>query len=210
MTRIPTKLFAVVLLGCWAGVAVHADRLIIIPEGTTLTTGAARVEYAGHESKQAYWAAVGISRLEVEGAWFKGFGAGNANALSAQVGVLPETSFTPALALGVRDIGDKTDDEPALYAGRSFYVAASKSVPLSGGEAMLQELKVHVGIGTGSLKGVFFGAETTLPGKVQLAGEYDTETFNFAATYSVAPFVKMRVSSIGGDAYYGALVSASF
>lgn len=209
MTRILTKLFAIVLFCCCLGGAVSADRLIIIPEGTTLTTGAARVEYAGRQSAQAYWAAVGILRLEVEGAWFKGFGAGNANALSAQVSVLPETSFTPAVALGVRDMGDKTDDQTALYGGRSFYVAASKSVPLAGGEAMLQELKVHVGIGTGSLKGVFFGAETTLPGKVQLAGEYDTRNFNFAATYFVAPVVRLRVSSIGGDPYYGALVAVS-
>ena len=209
MTRILTKLFAIVLFCCCLGGAVSADRLIIIPEGTTLTTGAARVEYAGRQSAQAYWAAVGILRLEVEGAWFKGFGAGNVNALSAQVGVLPETSFTPAIGLGVRDIGDKTDDQTALYGGRSFYLAASKSVPLSGGQAMLQELKVHVGIGTGSLKGVFFGAETTLPGKVQLAGEYDTETFNFAATYSVVPVVKLRVSSIGGDPYFGALLTTS-
>jgi len=209
MTRILTRTAVIVLICSFVRGAAGADRLIIIPEGTTLTTGAARVEYAGRQSAQAYWAAVGISRLEVEGAWFKGFGPENASAVSAQVGILPETSFTPALALGVRDIGDKTDDEAALYAGRSFYVAASKSVPLSGGEAMLQELKVHVGIGTGSLKGVFFGAETTLPGKVQLAGEYDTETFNFAATYFVAPVVRLRVSSIGGDPYYGALVAVS-
>ncbi|MCX6377313.1 MAG: hypothetical protein NTU88_14980, partial [Armatimonadetes bacterium] len=160
MTRTLTRTAVIVLLCCVVRGPAAADRLILIPTGTTLTTGQVRGEYAGHESKQAYWAAVGILRLEVEGAWFKGFGAGNANALSAQVGVLPETSFTPAIGLGVRDIGDKTDDQTALYAGRSFYLAASKSVPLSGGEAMLQELKVHVGIGTGSLKGVFFGAET--------------------------------------------------
>lgn len=209
MTRTLTKLFAVLLFCCCVGGAVSADRLIIIPEGTTLTTGAARVEYAGRQSAQAYWAAVGILRLEVEGAWFKGFGAESTNALSAQVGVLPETSFTPALALGVRDIGDKTAGEPSPYAGRSYYLAASKSVPLLGGQAILQELKVHVGIGNGSLKGVFFGAETTLPGKIQLAGEYDTQNFNFAATYLVLPVVKLRVSSIGGDPYFGALVTTS-
>lgn len=210
MGRLTVLLLAILSICCLiAGTAV-ADRLILIPTGTTLSTGDFRAEYAGHGSAQAYWAAVGITRLEVEGAWFRNFGSNENGAVSAQIAVLPETSFTPALGVGVRDIGDSADTSALLYDGRSAYVAVSKGVETGEGLTFVQDLKAHAGIGTGSLSGIFFGAEVTLPGKVRLAAEYDTKDFNFAATYNVAPIAKLRVSSIHDEGYYGAVISTSF
>ena len=197
-------------------VAVHllvgsafGDRLLLIPTGTTLGTGDFRAEYAASGTARAYWAATGISRLEVEGAWFNGFGPQPDTAWSVQIAVLPETSFTPALGIGMRDMGSTTDKSAALYDGRSLYMAVTKSIELGEGLTFIQDLKLDAGIGTGSLNGIFFGAEAGLSGRLRLAAEYDTRDFNFAATYGVAPIVNVRVSSIHGDVYYGLLLSSS-
>lgn len=211
MTRILAIFVSSALLcGLAAGLAC-ADRLILIPEGTTMGTGGLKAEYvlsSGGDSKAA-WASVGFARVELEGAWFMGFGGSDLNAVSAQVAVLPETSFTPAVALGVRDMGNNTDKSEGLYDGSAVYIAASKGVPVPG-IPVLSDMKVHVGAGTGSLGGVFFGAETTLGGKLQIAAEYDTEKFNFSAAYPIVPMVKLKALSVHGDTYYGAAFSLAF
>jgi hypothetical protein len=209
MGRVVVGLLAVLSICCLIAGSASAERLILIPTGTTLGTGDFRAECAAQESRQAYWAGTGIIRLEIEGAWFHGFGPKENGAVSAQISVLPETSFTPAVGLGVRDIGDSTDKSSALYDGRSVYLAVSKGVPTGESLGFVSDLKLHAGIGTGSLSGIFFGAEATLPGRVCLAAEYDTKEFNLAATYSAAPVVKLRVSSIHDDVYFGVLASAS-
>ncbi len=197
---------SVLLCGLAAGFA-SADRLILIPEGTTLGTGGLKAEYVkrADNDSTAVWASVGVSRIELEGSWFKGFGAGDLNAVSAQVAVLPETSFTPAVALGMRDMGNNTDNSHGFYDGSALYIAASKGVAI--GTPALSDLKVHIGAGTGSLRGVFFGAETTVGGKLQIAAEYDTDKFNFSAAYPVAPMFKLKALSVRGDFYYGAQFS---
>ena len=206
---------------CALAASVSADRLILIPKGATLTTGQVKGEYqvrATGGGATAYWVNVGLLRLEIEGAWFKGFdtdavSAPDTNAVSAQISVLPETSFTPAVALGVRDIGDKTKTDAAdsLYDGRSFYAAASKGLSFVAlGLPFVSDLKVHAGIGTGSLSGVFFGAEVAVSGRLHLAAEYDTHNVNLAARYNVAPIAQLRVEEIRNDTYFGAALSTAF
>lgn len=212
MLRILALITLLILACCLLAASVAADRLILIPEGTTLTTGQVKGEYAARlstGSKQALWANIGLSRLEVESAWFSESGAKNLNAISAQAAVLPETSFTPALAIGVRDIGNQTNAVDNLYGGRAFYLAASKAIPFTSNLPLLQEVKAHAGVGTGSLSGFFFGAETGV-GKLHLAAEYDTSKFNYAATFNVLPIAKLQLSSMDGDIYYGGLLSTSF
>jgi hypothetical protein len=193
--------------------AVWADRLILIPTGTSLATGI-KVDYANNPGKQGgsiYWVNIGVSRVEIEGVRFQNFGVKRIDTYSAQLAVLPETSFTPAISIGARDIANRTDDRGLLYDGRSFYIAASKGVPITGGiPILLQEVKLHVGFGTGSLNGIFFGAEGTLPLGIHIRGEYDSKNFNFAASYNIIPLLSASVSSIKGDIYYGGLFKASF
>lgn len=210
------KIFALIIIVstvfCLAVGQTAADRLILTPTGDTLT--GLKVEYAvspGLDDAKVYWVNAGVSRVEVEGARFQDFGDDDFDAISAQISVLPETSFTPAVALGVRDISDKTKDEGVLYNGQSFYLATSRSIPVTGGIPVLfQDMRVHGGIGTGSLSGVFFGIEGKTSMGLELMAEYDTEDFNFAASYKIVPTVKIRAASIKGDMYYGALFSAAF
>ena len=206
------RVFAIILLCCLLAGPVLADRLILTPTGQTLGTGL-KAEYAANaDAGKAYWAQIGISKIEVEGARFQDFGPDNVDALSAQVEVVPETSFTPSIALGVRDISDETEGKGALYDGQSIYVAASKGIPVTGGvPGVFQDMKIHGGFGTGgSLSGLFFGVSGKLPMGIGLIGEYDTEDWNFAASYSIIPTLQIRASSIKGDIYYGALFSTAF
>ncbi|HUV05657.1 MAG TPA: hypothetical protein VMX94_11195 [Armatimonadota bacterium] len=214
MSRFHGVIITVAVMCCLLAASAAADRLVLIPTGRTLSTGGIKAEYAANSDihdARIYWVNLGVSRVELEGARFEGFGAEDIDAVSAQIAVLPETSFTPAVALGVRDISDETDGRGMPYDGQSFFLAVSKSVPVTGGVPLLfRDVKLHGGIGTGSLSGIFFGVEGTLPMGIRLAGEYDTEDFNFSASYNVVPTIKARVSSMRGDVYYGAVFSTSF
>jgi hypothetical protein len=209
-------LAVIIVMGLLCGLAVlpaAADRLILTPTGTTLTTGGLKAEFATSpdaDNAKAYWLNVGVSRVEIEGARFQDFGPDDFDAISAQVSVLPETSFTPAVALGIRDISDKTEGKGVLYDGQSIYLAASKSVPFAEASRLFEDIKLHGGIGSGELSGVFFGVEGKLSMGLDLIGEYDTEDFNFAAQYKILPAIKIRAASIKGDSYYSLLFSTAF
>ena len=213
MGRISVFVILLAIMVCMLATAVAANRLITIPTGNTLTTGGIKLEYAANSSnsdQKIYWANVGVSRLEVEGARFAGFGTKQTDAISLQVSVMPETSFTPGVALGVRDISDQTKGN-GLYDGRSYYVAVSKAVPVTGGIPLIfQDVRVHSGIGTGSLSGVFFGIEGRLPMGLNVSGEYDTSDFNYAASYNIVPTIKAKASWIKGDFFYGATFATAF
>lgn len=214
MSRVLGLAAVVGVMCCLVAGSAAGDRLILIPTGTTLTTGEIKAEYAGSSAAshpKAYWLSAGVSRLELEGARFEDYGLESVSTVSAQLSVLPETSFTPSVALGVRDISDESDGRGALYDGQTFYLAITKGIPVTGGVPFVfEDVRIHGGVGTGSLNGVFFGVDGRLPMGIHLAGEYDTDDFNIAASYNVIPALKVRVSSIKGDTYYGALFSTSF
>ena len=204
--------FAVILLCCLVAGAVSADRLILTPTGQTLGTGI-KAEYAASSDGdvKAYWIHLGLSKIELEGARFQDFAPDDIDVVSAQIQVVPETSFTPGVAFGIRDIADESDGMGGLYDGQTIYVASSKAVPVTGGiPAVFQDMKVHGGFGMGgSLSGLFFGVSGKLPMGLNLMGEYDTDDWNFALQYNVVPTLKIQASSIKGDIYYGALFSAA-
>lgn len=195
---------------CIVATASWADRLIVIPEGDTLMTGGFKAEYQSRLDSgdgQAMWANVGISRVEIEGARFQNYPQGNFNAISAQVSILPDTEFTPALAFGVRDFANRTSGKDTPYDGRAFYLSASKSVPV-GVPLVIRNVKLHGGVGTGSLSGVFVGAEGTIPLGIHLSAEYDSKRINFGAQYRVLPVLGIEANYIHSHLYYGAQFSA--
>lgn len=213
MSRIVALIVVLCAACCLIAGSVLADRLILIPTGRTLTTGGIKGEFLQNSDldAKAYWVNLGVSKLELEGARFQDFGPDDVDVFSAQIQVMPETTFTPEIALGVRDIADESDGSGALYDGQSVYVAATKGIPVTGGIPILfQDVRLHGGIGTGSLSGVFFGIEGTLPMGIRLAAEYDTEDFNVAASYSFIPALRARAAVIKDDFYVGGLFSTAF
>jgi hypothetical protein len=215
MHRILSLMIVIGLACCLVAGTVCADRLILTPKGDTLSTGGIKAEYAARpdsDDGQIYWVNLGVSRIELEGARFQNFGGDTLDVVSAQVSVLPETTFTPAVAIGARDIANDTEGQSLPYSEEALYLSVSKGVPVTGGVPLLfQDVRMHGGIGTGSLSGVFFGIEGKLaPLGVGVQAEYDTDDFNYAATYSIIPALKLKVSSIKGDVYYGATLSTAF
>lgn len=209
MSRLLT-IFVTGALCCMTAASVYADRLILIPTGRTLTPGF-KAELAARSDEKAYWVHVGVSRVEIEGARFQDFGTDDVDVISAQLEIIPETTFTPGLALGARDIGDSTTSENSLYGGRAFYLAVSKGIPITGGVPFLfTDVKVHGGVGTDSLSGLFIGIEGTLPMGLRIAAEYDTEDVNYAVMYGVIPALQVKASSMKGDIYYGASFTTQF
>lgn len=199
----------VVVCIIWTTVSVSADRLITIPTGTTVADGI-KLECASRSVSgdgKAYWGTVGFSQVEIEMSRFANFGGQSAKCFGAQVGVLPETSFTPAIALGVRDLENNTKGKGMPYDGRAFFFVGSKSVPFDGG-ILLDEVCIHAGIGAGSLGGVFFGAEGRISPRLWLAVEYDTENLNLSAVYNIISALRIGVSYLKGDTYFRAAFSA--
>ena len=202
---------AIAVLFCAISGGVSADRLILTPTGTTLGTGGIKAEYANNSDGDGliYWANVGISRFEIEGARFVDFDTKDTDVFGVQASVIPETSFTPALAIGVRNIADENGGLLEPYNGRSFYAVASKEIPVSEGvPGLLSNAAVHGGAGTGGLSGFFFGVEATIvPLGVQAAVEYDTEDWNWAVSYGFMGIINARINSIKGDMFYGFTLS---
>ena len=227
---------ALLVLLCMVAGTASADRLILTPSGNTLTTGGLRAEYANNADGDGiiYWANVGIGRFEIEGARFDDFGGDEMDVFSVQAEVLPETSFAPAIGIGVRNITDESisfDDGGFMtetgtgvlrisadlgalksYNERSFYVVATKSLPATGGmPGLIDDLAVSGGVGTGGLSGFFFGAEGNIrPLGVRAAVEYDSEDWNWAVSYGIAAIIRARIYSMGGDMYFGAMLSTAF
>ncbi len=198
---------AIAMLICMVIGSASADRLIITPKGTTLSTGGISAEYADNSDGDGtiYWVNVGISRFEIEGARFVDFGPDEADVFGLQASVIPETSFTPALAVGCRNIADENGGLLASYNERSFYVSASKAIPVTEGvPGLLGNAAVHGGVGTGGLSGFFFGVDATIvPLGVAAAVEYDTEDWNWAVSYGFAGVINAKITSIKGDLFYG-------
>lgn len=205
---------AIALLFCMISGGASADRVVLIPTGTTLGTAGIKAEYANNSDGDGviYWANVGISRFEIEGARFVDFGPDDTDILSVQGSVIPETSFTPALAIGMRNISDESGGLPGPYNERSLYAVASKTIPVSeGAPGLLGDAIVHGGVGTGGLSGVFFGLEATIvPVGVRAAIEYDTDDWNWAVSYGFASIIRAKIYSIKNDVFYGFSLSTGF
>lgn len=209
---------AIAVLFCMISGGVSADRVVLIPTGTTLGTAGIKAEYANNSDGDGtiLWANVGISRFEIEGARFMDYGLDDTDVFSVQAAVIPETSFTPALALGIRNIGDEhaglPEPYPEPYNEQSFYAVASKTLPLTeSAPGLLGDAVVHGGVGTGGLSGFFFGLEATIvPVGVRASLEYDTDDWNWAVSYGFASIVRAKIYSIKDDIFYGFSLSTGF
>jgi len=214
MNRVFHSVLLMAVVGYLASGIASADRLVTIPTGDTLTTGGIRAEVQSRfdaSKGQSYWVNLGLPHIEIEGARFQDYNGRSDDSLSIQASVLPETMFSPGISLGLRDVADNTRNSNMPYQGRAAYLAVSKSIPLTGGiPLLLHDVKVHGGVGTGSLKGLFFGAEGTLPLGLRAKAEYDSSRMNFEAAYFIVPKVKVDAALIKGDMYYGGAFSTAF
>ena len=116
----------------------------------------------------------------------------NFNMLSAKYQLIAESVLTPAVAVGIEDIGDKLD--------RAGYVAATKEGPWG--------FRGHVGIGTGRFQNGFIAMEKQFKVNsdvlnLSLALEYDGHHFNYGATLPVGKLVQAEIGMRSNDLYAG-------
>lgn len=177
--------------------AAHADRLIWIP-----TAGISRLqgEYmAEADGKRGVLTGqIGFQQFELLARHYKDFEDRDRAEVGGQYQVLPEGFVTPGVALGVWDVAD---DGPR---GRRFFGVVSKSLQPINWLPFFSEVKVHAGIGSNQLSGLFLGGQAGIGMGLRLYLEYDTEDFNAGLAWSPLPIVSLKAESWGGDFFIGA------
>ena len=225
-----TIVIALIAAGVLAAVPVLADRIIFAPTGTVLGGGEIKAEAAAGNAEgfdRVYWLGLGLQRLELNAFRLQDRGsrstapAGRAAAgssrfdigselvgedsldvVNAEIGVLPETTLTPGIGVGVWDITNETKD------GIGYFVAVSKALPLTRGiPSPIRDVRVHAGVGVGGIEGFFGGAEATILLGLRLYAEYFEGDFNFAVGWKVLPAVQLKAYLLGGDPFVGIQIS---
>ncbi|MDO8684188.1 MAG: hypothetical protein Q7N50_11975 [Armatimonadota bacterium] len=187
---------------CLCAAQAFADRIIFTPTGSLLDKGSIKAEAAFGPSDvvidRFYWVNVGLGKLELEGMRrVEALTGEEHDIISAELGILPETLLTPALGVGVRDIGDEIE--------RGYYAAVTKTVPVIDKIPFFStDIKLHAGYGIDGFEGFFAGAEVGLPMKLRIAAEYDGDVTNAYLSWNGLPKTSLKVYSLDGDIFYGA------
>ncbi len=181
--------------------AGNADRSILLPTGTTLTTGQVRAEalfsYANdHGNYQML--ATGFQQFEFNATRVEFEGGRRETLLGAQWSFLPETFFTPAVGFGVRDATSQSKE------GIGVYGAITKHFPTGPAQDWFSDFSVTVGLGAKSLKGPFASTEFHLPHNIFVQAEYSQEGWNAALGWQPLPLVRLKTYSLSNLNYVGA------
>lgn len=193
-----------------AALPTSADRLILSPTGSVLGRGDLRAEglfNANSNDPQVYQLNFGLERVELSAAWINHgselIGSQNTDSYGVELGILPETTLTPGIGVGIWDITASTAD------GRGYYLAITKVVPLTKMLPLpLNDVKLHLGVGAAGIDGPFGGADAALFRNVRLYGEYFQHNSNFAVGVHVFRGIEARACSLGGKPYYGVQISS--
>lgn len=208
---------AVILAALLAAVPVSADRIILAPTGSVLSPGEVRAEGAikpGDSGSRIYWLGLGMQRVELSATRFvipgapvetvgdslvdKITGGKNTDLIGLEMSMLPETTMTPGVGIGIWDVTGKTSF------GKGYYMAVTKSVPLTKQLPLpVQDVKIHGGYGINGIDGLFGGAEASLPLGIKLYAEYFQHDINYAVGWNPAPTLQLKVQVLDGDTFYG-------
>jgi hypothetical protein len=192
------------LFGCGFALALssgvaRADRLIWIP-----TAGISRpsIEYMADPfgKRGVATGQIGLGKqFELLVRHYKDFDRSSSTEVGGQFTILPEGFATPGIALGVWDVAN---DGPR---GRRVFGVVSKSLPLVNTLPVgFHDIKVHAGIGSGKLSGVFVGGQAGFPFGFGIYGEYDTRHFNAGLSWSPVGIIRLKAESWGGRLFVGA------
>ncbi|MCE5197564.1 MAG: hypothetical protein ABFD54_04155 [Armatimonadota bacterium] len=195
-----TLVLIMALIVCLAG-SVSANRILLAPSGETLTTGQIRAEAAispGNDDGKYFWLGAGLMQLEVSALRFENSAGDDQDQFSAQWNFLPETMITPAVAFGVQDVTDNSDDGIAGYAVVTKHLAVGRFNPV------IKSLAATAGVGFGGIDGPFFGLEAKLPYGFFAQAEYDSRDFNAAFGWQPISALRLKGYTIRDEFYVGA------
>jgi hypothetical protein len=190
------RLLGIVALALCAGTAC-ADRLIWIPTaGISRLQGEYMAEADG--SRGVLTGQIGFRQFELLARHYRNFENDDRTEIGGQFQVLPEGLVTPGISLGVWDVAD---DGPR---GRRFFGVVSKTLEPINWLPFFSDVKVHAGIGSNQLSGLFLGAHAGIGLGLRLYVEHDTEDFNAGLAWSPLPIVSLKAESWDGDFFVGA------
>jgi hypothetical protein len=192
------RLIYIAALAFCAGGA-RADRLIWIP---TAAISRPQVEYMAEASgsRGVLTGQIGlVKQFDLLVRHYRNFEDKDRTEVGGEYVVLPEGLATPGVAIGVWDVADEGPR------GRRFFGVLSKSVPLINSVPLgIHDIKVHAGIGSGSLSGVFLGGQIGFPFGFGLYGEYDARKFNAGISWSPIGVLRLKAESWNGRVFVGA------
>jgi len=169
--------------------------LIFTPTADTLNMGAvnAGASYISgdDDSDISYFSAnIGVINGLEAGLGYQNPEVGDSETIiNAKYAIMKESFATPGVAVGVSDLSDEIDSTP--------YVAVSKTLDVPG--LAIKSLRGTVGLGSGTLDGIFGGLSAVITDKVTFMIEHDTDDLNLGLQFAGYAGLRAHVDLIGGD-----------
>jgi hypothetical protein len=191
-------LFALALAAAACGTA-RADKLLKIPTAGIAKMNAEYMKESG-EDLSIITAQLGFRGFELLGRRYTDLpGDEDETEIGGQLQILPEGFATPGLSVGIWDVAD---DSPS---GRRFFAVVTKTVPVINWLPLwVKDVKVHGGLGSGGLAGIFVGAQASIPFGLALVAEFDSDNTNYGLWWSPVKPLRLKLESWGGDTFFGA------
>lgn len=186
----------------------YADRNILAPRALITPSESPRLEglFQGNKTgNYLSWANVGFDGkligLELEAERFE-LGRRRSESLSLQYSLTGNafTDLAPAIAVGVRDVFRTGRDKQAIFG------VATKSFGLSRAqEQILRDFKVHLGVGTSTLGGLFGGIQGKFRAGFTIQAEIVSTRINTSISLPL-PLrgLQAKAASLNGAVFYGA------
>lgn len=180
---------------------ICADPLILSPTANTLTTGQFRAEAAwrsNNSKERLFRLGAGLQQYELNVLRTDKPDSKTENIVGVQWSFLPETSFNPAVAFGISDAGDQSDD------GIGVYGVITRHFPIGKSSVFIKDFAATLGLGLFGVRGPFASFEAKLPSGFFLQGEYDSRNLNGAIGWQPLKQFRVKAYSIDKDYYLGA------
>jgi hypothetical protein len=164
------------------------------PSADVLRPGQTAIGYYTLDGEKGMSGAISAGKnIEVSAVCTEGGGMDDFTKVNIKYALAQEGVLVPGLAVGIEDIGDRSE--------RTAYVVASKSLP--------QGFRLHIGGGNGNYDGVFFAIEKKLvPLSVggafpdsSLVVENNGHHMNYGLRMSLSPGLKMTTGWREGDPF---------
>jgi hypothetical protein len=195
--------YAAALALCAGG--ARADRLIWIPTASTARLQAEYMTEPGG-NRGVITGQFGLGKqFELLARHYRNFESKDRTEVGGEFVVLPEGIVTPGVALGVWDVADEGPR------GRRIFGVVTKTVPVINKLPVgIHDIKVHAGVGSGSLSGIFLGGQVGLPLGFRVYAEYDARSFNAGLSWSPIAPLRLKAESWDGTVFVGAQLISPF
>jgi len=195
-------LLAGMLLGGSPCVA-RADRVVLGPDGMTLNPQSIKAEFLatpyGAEHNMSWLQYALPQGIELQTHFLDIANSQRMlHAIDVQYPFLSEFGPAPAVSFGVRDLLGTGDEH------RSFYLAVTRSLPLSDRQLKLfHDFRLTAGYGTERMDGLFVGIHTHLKAGLFVDVEYYRQRPNVSLALPLVRNMQAHAYSLNGNIYYG-------